>query len=117
MVYKTEFQSNNADLQTILDTINAMSGGTTIETSSFIPADSGGSTYKSKFQDNNIDLQKLLEMALALPSLSQFDTSVLVDFDYTDNGDGTYTLTAWKGTLNGVASTELVVPDDEHIIL
>lgn len=41
----------------------------------------------------------------------------LVDFEYTNNGDGTVTLTAWKGTLNGVASTELVIPDDSRIIL
>lgn len=40
-----------------------------------------------------------------------------VDFEYTKNSDGTYTLTAWKGTLNGVASTELVVPDDQRIVL
>lgn len=43
--------------------------------------------------------------------------SLLVDFEYIDNGDGTVTLTAWKGTLNGVASTELVIPDDSRIIL
>ena len=41
----------------------------------------------------------------------------LVDFEYIDNGDGTATITAWKGTLNGVASTELVVPNDPRIIL
>lgn len=41
----------------------------------------------------------------------------LIDFEYTDNGDGTVTLTAWKGTYNGVASTELIIPDDSRIIL
>lgn len=41
----------------------------------------------------------------------------LIDFEYTDNGDGTVTLTAWKETLNGVPSTELVIPDDSRIIL
>lgn len=41
----------------------------------------------------------------------------LIDFEYTNNGDGTVTLTAWKGTLNGVVSTELVIPDDSRIIL
>ena len=115
MAYKTEFQSNNADLQSILDTINAMPGGTTVETSSFISTNSGGSTYKSKFGDNNIDLQKLLEMALALP-VDPF-IEMLIDFKYTKNSDGTATLTAWKGTLNGVPSTELVIPDDSRIIL
>lgn len=116
MAYKSEFQSNNADLQSILDIINAMSGGTTVETSSFVPTNSGGTTYKSKFGDNNIDLQKLLEMALALPDLPAIE-DILVDFEYTNNNDKTYTITAWKGTLNGVPSTELVIPDDSRIIL
>ena len=41
----------------------------------------------------------------------------LVDFEYDDNGNGTYTLTAWNETLNGEPSTELVIPDDPNIIL
>ena len=44
-------------------------------------------------------------------------SEVLIDFDYTENSDGTATITSWKGTLNGVTSTELVVPDDFRIIL
>ena len=48
----------------------------------------------------------------------EFDAAtVLVDFNYIDNGDGTYTITAWKGTKNGVASTEMIVPDSSNIIL
>lgn len=115
MSYKQEFQSNNADLQSILDSINAMSGGTTVETSSFVPTNSGGTTYKSKFGDNNIDLQRLLEMALTLPDDPFIE--MLIDFEYTKNSDGTVTLTAWKGTLNGAPSTELVIPDSDRIIL
>ena len=42
---------------------------------------------------------------------------LLVDFEYVKNDDGTATLTGWKGTLNGVTSTELVIPDDPRIIL
>ena len=41
----------------------------------------------------------------------------LIDFEYTDNKDGTVTLTTWKNTLNGAASSELVIPDDPRIIL
>ena len=41
----------------------------------------------------------------------------LVDFTFTDNGNNTYTLTGWKGTLNGVRSTELVIPNSSEIIL
>ena len=56
MSCKSEFQSNNVDLQSILDTINAMPGGTNIESNNFIPTDSGKNTHVSKFTDNNIDL-------------------------------------------------------------
>lgn len=46
------------------------------------------------------------------------DPAVLLkDFNYTSNSDGTYTLTGWKQTLNGVSSTELVVPKNLNIKL
>lgn len=41
----------------------------------------------------------------------------LIDFEYTENNDGTYTITAWKGTLNGSPSTEMVIPDSNLIIV
>ena len=48
--------------------------------------------------------------------ITKFDASTeLVDFEYTTESDGTYTLTAWKGTLNGVSSTEIVIPDNNLI--
>lgn len=37
---------------------------------------------------------------------------ILIDFNYTDNGDGTYTVIGWKGTYNGEASTEIIIPDN-----
>lgn len=205
MAYKEEFQSNNADLQTILNTINAMSDGYTVTSSSFVPTNSGSKLYKKKFKDNNIDLQKLLDMALMLPLLPSLITvtynanggtftngtsnvveyersndglntmtvvsgteeipvhsnedyifigwyldedctdgkelilknvqpdsiiyakwevklddalvASLIDFNYTNNKDGTVTITSWKGTLNGASSTEIVIPDDNRIIL
>lgn len=45
------------------------------------------------------------------------EEAILVDFDYTDNGDGTYTLTGWKGTNQGVESTEMIIPNYSSIIL
>ena len=42
---------------------------------------------------------------------------ILIDFYYVRNGNGTYTLTGWKGTLNGIESTKLVIPVDNRIIL
>ena len=51
-------------------------------------------------------------------TVSAFDPAVkLQDFNYTDNGDGTYTLTGWKETHNGVASTEMIIPNNKKIIL
>lgn len=45
-------------------------------------------------------------------TVNVFDAAtVLVDFDYTDNGNGTYTITGWKGTYNGAASTEIIIPN------
>ena len=43
--------------------------------------------------------------------------SALIDFTYKNNGDGTVTLLTWLGTLNGVESTEIVIPNYESIIL
>ena len=43
--------------------------------------------------------------------------TLLMDFEYADNGDGTYTITDWKGTLNGEESVDFVVPDDERVII
>lgn len=51
-------------------------------------------------------------------TVSAFDpTIVLVDFEYTANDDGTYTITGWKGTLNGEASTEMIIPNNGLIIV
>jgi hypothetical protein len=41
----------------------------------------------------------------------------LIDFNYTVNNDGTYTLNSWKGTYNGEPSTQIVVPNSELIIV
>ena len=67
MAYKTEFQSNNADLQSILNIVNEMPD--VISRGTFESTDSGDVTYKSKFYDNNIDLQKLLQMTESLTDI------------------------------------------------
>ena len=51
-------------------------------------------------------------------SVEKFNPSaVLIDFEYTDNGNGTYTITAWKGTYNGETSTEIIIPNNSKIIV
>lgn len=46
-----------------------------------------------------------------------FDTSILQDFEYTKNSNGTFTLTNWKKTYNGIQSTECIIPDNNKIII
>ena len=60
-----------------------------------------------------------LKLTYDMPiTVTAFDPAVkLQDFEYTTNNDGTYTLTGWKGTHNGVASTELIIPNNKKIIL
>jgi hypothetical protein len=41
--------------------------------------------------------------------------AVLTDFNYVENKDGTYTPTSWNRTLNGVNSTEFIVPNNSLI--
>ena len=115
MAYKSEFQSNNADLQSILDIINQMPDITSIS-STFVETNSGENTYKSRFQDNNVDLQNLLRMVSLLTDAPKIE-DVLIDFVYTDNGNNTYTITDWKGTFEGVASTRCIIPNDFRVIL
>lgn len=43
--------------------------------------------------------------------------AALQDFDYTDNGDGTYTLTDWNETNQGQKSTVVNVPDETYVVL
>lgn len=41
----------------------------------------------------------------------------LQDFQYINNGDGTYTIIDWDGTKDGLPSTELIFPNQSNIIL
>lgn len=55
----------------------------------------------------------ITHMATIPITVTPFDPSVmLVDFEYTANDDGTYTITGWKGTYNGEASTEIIIPNN-----
>lgn len=58
-------------------------------------------------------------LSVSIPiTVTAFDPiTALMDFTYTTNKDGTYTLTGWKQTLNGISSTELVVPNNAKVIL
>lgn len=49
--------------------------------------------------------------------MSKEEQNLITDFNYIKNKDGTYTITNWKGTYQGVSSKELIIPDFSKIIL
>lgn len=59
-------------------------------------------------------IERGISFSVSVPvTVAPFDPAVqLIDFNYTANSDGTYTLTGWKGTYNGEASTEIIVPNN-----
>lgn len=61
-----------------------------------------GAPYKLEIRDGN----------LVSSLMASFD-----DFTYTTNDDGTKTITGWKETYLGAASTEMIVPNDGTIII
>jgi hypothetical protein len=65
----------------------------------------------------SIEARALITYNLTLTiTVVEFDPEVvLVDFGYTTNGDGTYTITSWNETLNGEPSTEFIVPNNSLI--
>lgn len=66
-----------------------------------------------RYTENGIDYYTDIPI-----TVTDFDAeTVLIDFEYIKNDDGTYTLTAWKETLNGEPSTECVVPDNSLLII
>ena len=66
-----------------------------------------------KYKVGDYELTQIIDV-----TVSAFDPAVkLQDFNYTSNADGTYTLTGWKETHNGVASTEMIIPNNKKIIL
>lgn len=55
---------------------------------------------------------------VAITVIAAFDAvNILQDFTYVANDDGTYTITGWKGTKNGVTSTEMVIPDSKYVVV
>ena len=77
-------------------------------------------SYTEYVMSDNIEIQYVevgIVHTLSIPvTITEFDPTVaLIDFEYTANDNGTYTITAWKETLNGEPSTEMFIPDN-HLI-
>ena len=65
----------------------------------------------------NEEYDKIINIFKYYHYIEEISEETLIDFEYTKNGNGTYTLIDWKETLNGKSSTEMVVPDNRSIIL
>lgn len=57
-----------------------------------------------------------LATALAVHGINK-EASWLIDFEYIRNDDGTYTITAWKGTYKGQPSTKCIIPNNRLVVL
>ena len=88
---------------------------TDTENLSYTPSELTTDVTQISFVYNIAGLKLTYDMPI---TVTAFDPAVkLQDFTYTTNNDGTYTLTGWKETHNGVASTELIIPNNKKIIL
>lgn len=82
-------------------------------------------TYSTEYLTNDVTSIEIkyneagIEHTINIPiTVSTFDPVIeLIDFKYRSNGDGTYTITEWNGTTNGVASTEIIIPDNAFIVV
>ena len=107
MPNKTTYSDGEAFDPTGMVITATYADGTTGEITNYTYPD----TVTEDFKIYCIGYNKYLDLKLTISEFS------LEDFEYTDNGDGTYTLTGWKGTYNGKPSTEIVIPDSENVIL
>jgi hypothetical protein len=75
------------------------------------------------FSDNNRVSRKIKKAyvgnndGIAAAAYIEGRHDLFTDFVCHDNGNNTYTIVGWNGTLNGARSTEFVIPDDSRIIL
>jgi hypothetical protein len=72
-------------------------------------------TEPGKIVYNGVELDRVIFNGVVV--WESFDTSILQDFEYTRNDDGTYTIIDWKKTYNGEPSTRCIIPEHEKIIL
>lgn len=90
--------------------------GNTIEITDF--------TYPTEYLTTEVKSVEIVYTDVAITctttipiTVSNFNASVrLKDFNWTSK-NGIYTITGWKGTTNGVSSTEIIVPNNAFITL
>ena len=112
MPAKTEYIAGEYFDPTGMTVIATAYDGTTKEITDFIYPSSyildGDTSIEIKYIDAGITYIATIPI-----TVTPFDPAiVLVDFAYIDAYDGTYTITGWKGTYNGEASTEIIIPNN-----
>ena len=116
----TFMEGDAIDVETLTFMANYPDGSsssqiTDTENLSYTPSDLTTDVTQISFVYTIAGLKLTYDMPI---TVTAFDPAVkLQDFEYTANDDGTYTLTGWKGTYNGVASTELIIPNNKKIVL
>ena len=116
----TFMEGDAIDVETLTFMANYPDGSsssqiTDTENLSYTPSDLTTDVTQISFVYTIAGLKLTYDMPI---TVTAFDPAVkLQDFEYTANDDGTYTLTGWKETHNGVASTELIIPNNKKIIL
>lgn len=74
----------------------------------------GSETINIYYTVNGVTCSTVLDGVTIISASERPD---LIDFEYTFNEGGTFTLTDWKGTYNGIESNKIIIPNNERIIL
>jgi hypothetical protein len=86
--------------------------GTKVELKNYTITNIDVTTIPNKVDINYTDIGDTFTTSISVePELS------LIDFEFTVEENGTYTLTGWKGTYNGEPSTEIIIPSSKLINL
>ena len=119
---KTTYMAGEYFDSTGLVVSTVSSDGSTVEVSEFVVDETYANTYLTEdvteigisYTDESGEVYTTTVPITVTP----FDPAVvLVDFEYTANDNGTYTITGWKGTYNGESSTEMIIPNNGLIIV
>ena len=74
-----------------------------------------GAAHIVTYKEHNVEY--IATIPITTKPLESLD-ELLIDFDYTVNEDGTYNLTDWKKTLNGVSNdNKILIPNTNKILL